>query len=108
VAARVDHPLCARLYVRQSRQAERLGLAQRRAGLLAGLTGRVLEVGAGNGLNFAHYPSSVTELVAVEPEPRLREHARRAAREAPVSVTVVDAVAEQLPFEDGCFDAAVA
>ena len=108
MTARVEHPLCARLYVRQSEQAERLGLARRRSQLLEGLSGKVLEVGAGNGLNFAHYPASVSELVAVEPEPHLRAHAERAAREAPIAVTVVDAVAEALPFEDGAFDAAVA
>jgi ubiquinone/menaquinone biosynthesis C-methylase UbiE len=106
--ARVEHPLCARLYVRQSEQAERLGLAARRAQLLDGLAGKVLEVGAGNGLNFPHYPAAVTELVAVEPEPHLREHARRAAAEAPVPVTVVDAVAEELPLPAAEFDAAVA
>jgi ubiquinone/menaquinone biosynthesis C-methylase UbiE len=105
---RIDHPVCARLYVRQSEQAERLGLAARRAQLLDRLTGKVLEVGAGNGLNFAHYPASVTEVIAVEPERHLREHALSAAREAPVAVTVVDAVAEELPFAAGAFDAAVA
>jgi SAM-dependent methyltransferase len=105
---RVDHPLCARLYVRQSEQAERLGLAERRAQLLAGLSGRVLEIGAGNGLNFGRYPTAVTALIAVEPEPHLREHAERAAREAPIPVTVVDAVAEELPFAAEEFDAAVA
>jgi ubiquinone/menaquinone biosynthesis C-methylase UbiE len=104
----IEHPLCARLYVRQSRQAERLGLAQRRDQLVAGLSGRVLEIGAGNGLNFAHYPASVTEVIAVEPEPHLREHAERAARDALVPVAVVDAVAEELPFADAEFDAAVA
>ena len=108
MAARVDHPLCARLYVRQSREAERLGLAQRRAQLLDGLAGRVLEVGAGSGLNFAHYPASVTEVIAVEPERHLRELAQRAGRAAPVPVTVVDAVAEELPFATAAFDAAVA
>jgi hypothetical protein len=46
MAARVEHPLCARLYVRQTEQAERLGLADRRAQLLAGLSDRVLEIGA--------------------------------------------------------------
>jgi ubiquinone/menaquinone biosynthesis C-methylase UbiE len=100
--------LCARLYIRQSGQAERLGLAARRAQLLDGLAGKVIEVGAGNGLNFAHYPAAVTEVSAVEPEPHLREHADAAAREAPIPVTVVDAVAEELPFADGSFDAAVA
>jgi ubiquinone/menaquinone biosynthesis C-methylase UbiE len=108
MATRVDHPLCARLYVRQSREAERLGLAARRGQLLGGLAGKVLEVGAGNGLNFAHYPPSVTGVVAVEPERHLRELAQRAARDAPVPVTVVDAVAEELPFTTAEFDAAVA
>jgi ubiquinone/menaquinone biosynthesis C-methylase UbiE len=104
----VDHPLCARLYARQSEQADRLGLAARRAQLLDGLTGRVLEIGAGNGLNFAHYPAAVTEVVAAEPERHLRALAERAAPGAPVPVTVIDAVAEELPFSDGAFDAAVA
>jgi ubiquinone/menaquinone biosynthesis C-methylase UbiE len=105
---RVEHPLCARLYIRQSHQAERIGLAARRAQLLDEIGGTVVEVGAGNGLNFGHYPTTVTAVTAVEPEPHLREHAQRAAREAPVAVTVVDAVAEELPFADGTFDAAVA
>jgi ubiquinone/menaquinone biosynthesis C-methylase UbiE len=108
MAARVEHRVCARLYVRQSEQAERLGLADRRAQLLVGLFDRVLEIGAGNGLNFAHYPSAVTEVIAVEPEPHLRRHAERAARKAPVPVTVVKAVAEELPFAAAEFDAAVA
>jgi ubiquinone/menaquinone biosynthesis C-methylase UbiE len=108
VAGQVDHPLCARLYVRQSRQAERLGLARRRAELLDGLAGKVLEVGAGNGLNFGHYPASVSEVTAVEPERHLREHAERATGHASVPVTVVDAVAEHLPFPPAAFDAAVA
>lgn len=108
MAVVVDHPLCARLYVRQSQQADRLGLAARRAQLLDGLAGKVLEVGAGNGLNFAHYPASVTDVIAVEPEPHLRELAVRAARDARVPVSVVDAVGEELPFASAAFDGAVA
>jgi len=107
MASSVDHPLSARLYVRQSEQAERLGLAARRAELLDGLAGTVVEVGAGNGLNFAHYPATVTKVLAVEPEPRLRELACRAARDAPVPVTVLDGVAEALPCDSSAFDAAV-
>ena len=75
---------------------------------LAGLSGRVFELGAGTGGNFAHYPETVTALTAAEPEPYLRERAIEAARAAPVPVDVVDAVADELPFEDGSFDAAVA
>jgi ubiquinone/menaquinone biosynthesis C-methylase UbiE len=76
--------------------------------MLAGLTGRAIEVGAGNGLNFALYPSTVTEVVAVEPERYLREHAQAAANQAPIPVTVLDGVGGRLPGEDGSFDAGVA
>lgn len=76
--------------------------------LLAGLSGRVLEVGAGNGLNFAHYPPVVEEVVALEPEPYLRQKARQAATRAPIPVRVADGDASRLPFESGSFDAAVA
>jgi ubiquinone/menaquinone biosynthesis C-methylase UbiE len=74
----------------------------------AGLTGRVVELGAGNALNFPHYPASVTEVVAVEPEDYLRALAEEAAAAAPITANVVDAVADHLPFADGSFDAAVA
>jgi DNA-binding response OmpR family regulator len=65
-------------------------------------------VGAGNGLNFAHYPPAVTEVLAVEPEPYLRGLAEVAARQAPVSVRVVDSSADALPAADASMDAAVA
>lgn len=65
-------------------------------------------MGAGNGRNFAHYPEAVTEVLAVEPEPNLREGALQAAKSAPVSVRVVDGVASRLPAEDGSFDAGIA
>lgn len=103
----VRHPLFARLFVRAAAKAEAAGQTEHRRELLAGLTGRVLEVGAGHGLNFAHYPNEVSEVVAVEPEPYLRGRAEQAARQAPVPITVVAATAETLPFEDDTFDAAV-
>jgi ubiquinone/menaquinone biosynthesis C-methylase UbiE len=103
----VNHPLFARIQARASAVEERRGGAERRRQLLAGLSGRVVEVGAGTGVSFAHYPASVREVVAVEPEPNLRERAREAARRAPVPVTVVDGLAEQLPLADASMDAAV-
>jgi ubiquinone/menaquinone biosynthesis C-methylase UbiE len=66
-----------------------------------------VEVGAGNGLNFAHYPAGVTEVVAVEPEPYLRERAAERAAAAPVTVTVVDGLADALPLQDASVDAVV-
>ena len=104
----VRHPLFARLYVRISGQEEKVGRAEHRRRTLAGLTGRVVELGAGNGLNFGHYPPGVSEVVAVEPEPLLRAHAERAAAAAPVPVRVVDGVAGALPLEDESCDAGVA
>jgi ubiquinone/menaquinone biosynthesis C-methylase UbiE len=102
----VQHPLFARAFHRLSALMER-ELGDQRDELLAGLSGRILELGAGNGANFAHYPSTVEEVIAVEPEPYLRAKATQAAARAPRPVTVVDAVADALPVEDACIDAAV-
>jgi ubiquinone/menaquinone biosynthesis C-methylase UbiE len=103
----VRHPLFARMYARFSLGAERSGVAEHRQALLKDLTGQVIEIGAGNGMNFAHYPATVSEVLAVEPEPYLRRLAERAAPRAPVQVRVVDGLAERLPAGDGSFDAAV-
>lgn len=79
-----------------------------RVQLLNGLCGRVIEVGAGNGMNFRHYPQTTDEVVAVEPENYLRGQAEQAARDARVPVRVRAGVAEDLPAGDDEFDAAVA
>jgi len=87
---------------------EERGTADHRRRLLAGLHGHVIEVGAGNGLNFRHYPEAVAEVVALEPEPYLRDLAVAAAGQASVPVRVVDGAADRLPAGDGAFDAGVA
>jgi ubiquinone/menaquinone biosynthesis C-methylase UbiE len=98
-----EHPLFARAW---SSVLGRNAMGWRdRDALVAGLRGRVLEIGAGDGLNFEHYDNAVTEVVAVEPEPHLRA---KAAARGIARVAVVDGVAERLPFEDGSFDAVVA
>ncbi len=104
----VRHPIVARMWDRISIKAERRGQGEHREELLRGLSGRVIEVGAGNGINFAHYPPSVEHVLAVEPEPHLRERAREAGERARVPVEVVDAVGQRLPAEDEAFDAGVA
>jgi ubiquinone/menaquinone biosynthesis C-methylase UbiE len=104
----VSHPIFARLYASQSVKAERRGLAEHRLRLLSGLAGRVIEVGAGNGLNFPHYPNSVEQVLAVEPEDYLRERALEAAREAPVPIEVRAGLAERLPADDESFDVGIA
>lgn len=104
----VHHPLFARYYARVSVTAEsRWGMAGVRERLLAGLSGRVIEIGAGNGLNFSHYPGAVSEVVAIEPERRLRRLAVEAALRAEVPVDVVPGAAEALPVKSEAFDAVV-
>jgi ubiquinone/menaquinone biosynthesis C-methylase UbiE len=104
----VPRPRFARMYMRAARTAEERGAAEHRRRLLEGLAGTVLELGAGHGLNFPHYPSGVIEVIAVEPEPTLRAEAAEAATRAPVPVRVIAGVADELPLSDASVDAAVA
>ncbi|MFF0162544.1 class I SAM-dependent methyltransferase [Streptomyces sp. NPDC005263] len=104
----VHHPLFARYYARASVSAEtRMGMGRIRARMLAGLSGRVIEIGAGNGLNFAHYPRAVSEVVAIEPERLLRRLAVESARRCEMPVDVVPGTAEALPVKSEAFDAVV-
>jgi SAM-dependent methyltransferase len=102
---RVHHPVFARLYARLAASAEAAGAAEHRDELLSGLHGRVVEVGAGPGTNFSHYPPAVREIIAIEPEPTFRARARLAASTVPVKV--VGASAAALPFANGSADAVV-
>jgi SAM-dependent methyltransferase len=102
-----QHPRFARMYEKISAESELRGTAEHRDRALAGLSGRVIEVGAGNGLNFQHYPDTVTEVVAVEPEDRLRALAEEAAARSPVLIEVIPGHGDALPFDDASFDAAV-
>ena len=87
MATTVDNPFFARMWtVMSAREPEAVRRLRREN--LAGLTGRVLEVGAGTGTNFAFYPATVTEVVAVEPERKLAAVAEHAAALAAVPVTL--------------------
>jgi ubiquinone/menaquinone biosynthesis C-methylase UbiE len=107
-ATDIKRPRFARMYPKAAARAERRGATEHRRRLLAGVSGRVVELGAGNGLNFVHYPPTVIEVVAIEPEPSLRAAAEVAAQRAGVPVTVRAGTADRLPLEDGEVDAAVA
>lgn len=105
----VHHPVFARFYARFSVKADvHAGIAAHRKELLTGLSGRVIEIGAGNGLNFPHYPSTVSEVVAIEPERHLRQLAVQAAQRCEVPVDVAPGAAEALPVKSEAFDAVVA
>lgn len=105
--ADVRHRFFSRLYPHIAETAEKKGGTKYRRELLDGLSGRVVEVGAGHGLNFGHYPQGVTEVVAVEPEPHLRQLAEDAATRAAVPVEVRAGTADALPVGDSSCDAAV-
>ncbi len=106
MAEHAAHPMFARVYARVAEISERRGGAEHRRKLLAGLRGRVIEVGAGSGANFRHYPASVAEVLAVEPEPYLRERAQHAAKKAAVAVAVTQGDADGLPDGES-FDAGI-
>jgi SAM-dependent methyltransferase len=75
--------------------------------LLAGLRGRVLELGSGDGRAFELYPPGVTSVLAVEPDPTARAQAAERAAAAPVPIEMVEGVASAIPADDGSVDAAV-
>ncbi|WP_179471759.1 class I SAM-dependent methyltransferase [Mycolicibacterium vinylchloridicum] len=100
-----DNPFFARFWKVLSAHESRAMRDLRRANLLD-LSGRVLEVGAGTGSNFAFYPDSVTEVFALEPETRLAPLAKEAAAAAPVPVTVIESTIETMPPTEP-FDAVV-
>jgi ubiquinone/menaquinone biosynthesis C-methylase UbiE len=108
VTSDLPRPRFARMYQRSSRTAERRGATEHRRRLLHGLSGTVLELGAGHGLNFPHYPRDVTEVIAVEPEPTLRAEATKAASGMSVPIRVLAGVADHVPIEDDSVDAAIA
>jgi ubiquinone/menaquinone biosynthesis C-methylase UbiE len=106
-----DHPFFARFYDRLLAGTERAGLAEMRRELLGSASGRVLELGAGTGHNLEHYGEAVSELVLAEPDPNMAKILReRLARDGTVAghSSVIEAPAEELPFDDGSFDVVVA
>jgi ubiquinone/menaquinone biosynthesis C-methylase UbiE len=99
--------LFAATYDRMSARTEKAGLATRRELLLAGAAGRVLEIGAGTGANLPYYGPAVESLTVTEPEGPMLTRLVKRARELSSSATIVQAPAEDLPFEDDSFDTAV-
>ncbi len=101
------HRFFAFAYDKLAPAIERRGTAARRATLLAGASGSVVEIGAGTGLNLGHYPDAVTEVIATEPDPHMLRRLARAAPAAGVPVRMQRARAEALPVEDASADVVV-
>jgi ubiquinone/menaquinone biosynthesis C-methylase UbiE len=100
--------LFAAMYDRGLKSTEDAGLRQMRRELLAEARGRVVELGAGTGVNIDLYPDAVADLVLVEPDPHMAKRLRAKLAGSRRRATVVEAPGERLPFEDGSFDTAVA
>jgi ubiquinone/menaquinone biosynthesis C-methylase UbiE len=102
-----EHPIFARVYDGMMARGERSGLADERRRLLAQAGGRTLEIGAGTGLNLPHYGNAVSELVLAEPDPHMARRLRKKLAAQPPRAgraEVIEAPAEELPFDDGDFD----
>ncbi|MEX0621335.1 MAG: class I SAM-dependent methyltransferase [Solirubrobacterales bacterium] len=100
--------LSARLYDPFLWWGEKSGLSERRDRLLEAATGEVLEIGAGTGLNLAHYPGGLSRLVLTEPEEHKAALLLKKAANLDLEAEFVRASAEALPFEDDSFDTIVA
>jgi len=75
--------------------------------VLAKANGEILEIGFGTGLNLGHYPEHVRHLTAVDPGVGMTRIARRRIERSHIDVDLRVQTAEELPFEDGCFDCVV-
>ncbi len=99
--------LFAALYDRMNARAEAAGLDEMRRNLLAHAEGRVLEIGAGTGINLRHYGPGLASLTLTEPERPMLQRLERRVHETASTASVLRAPAEDLPFEDDSFDTAV-
>jgi ubiquinone/menaquinone biosynthesis C-methylase UbiE len=95
------------MYDRQMRRAEKAGLTDMRATLIADAAGRVLEIGAGTGANLGHYGSAVSALTVTEPDVFMFKRLERRADAGESAPIVLRAPAEDLPFDDDSFDTVV-
>lgn len=98
------HPILARLYDPVMAGAERTVLVEHREYLSTDLSGRVLDLGAGTGALFPYLQGADIEVHAVEPDPHMRARASERAAELEMTVNLVDAEAESLPYDDAAFD----
>lgn len=97
----------ARVYDAAFVLAERRGFRDVRRDLVGQSRGCVVELGAGTGLNLDHYPQSISELHLTEPDPHMAARLRKRATSLSLDVSVVEAPAESLPFDDCSVDTVV-
>lgn len=99
--------LFAAVYDRGLKGTEDAGLREMRRETLRAAHGRTIDLGAGTGANLGLFPEAVTEFVLAEPDPHMLKKLQAKVGGSGVDVSVVEASAERLPFEDSSFDTAV-
>jgi ubiquinone/menaquinone biosynthesis C-methylase UbiE len=99
--------ITAPAYDRLMRGSEDAGVRDLRQGLVSDAAGRVLEIGAGTGLNLPHYNGNIESLVLTEPQAPMLRRLQRSVHEHAPQAQVLRAPAEDLPFEDESFDTVV-
>ena len=81
--------------------------AKHRREQLASVSGEILEIGVGTGLNLPHYPEHVREIVTAEPNPGMNERLQQRIDQTGIEVEKRVIGSEQLPFDDDSFDCVV-
>ncbi|MDZ7578519.1 MAG: class I SAM-dependent methyltransferase [Candidatus Nanopelagicales bacterium] len=102
-----EHPIFTRVYGLISRMEEGGSVGRARSQAAEGLSGRVLIVGLGPGLDLEHMPEAVREVAALEPSSSMRASAAgriAEARERGIEVELIDGVAENVPLPDASVD----
>lgn len=94
-------------YDRGFQATEEAGLREIRRELLAQARGRVLELGAGTGLNLELYPEGIEDLTLTEPDPHMIKQLREKLASSQRGAELVETPAEHLSFPDDSFDTAV-
>ncbi|MEN8233383.1 MAG: class I SAM-dependent methyltransferase [Actinomycetota bacterium] len=103
----MEHPLIARIYDTVLTPTERAGTREQRRRMMDGVTGRIVEIAAGTGLNVPFYPETADEIHAVEPDRHMVDRLVRKAPGSPVPLFLYRGDAHHLPFTDEIFDGAI-
>ncbi len=103
----MSYHLRARIYDAVLAPTERMGVRDQRRRLMDGLTGRIVEIGAGTGLNVPLYPTTADEIHALEPDQHMVGRLARRVGDSPIPLFLYRGDAHDLPFSDGVFDAAI-
>jgi ubiquinone/menaquinone biosynthesis C-methylase UbiE len=103
----MSNPLLARIYDAVLAPTEWMGVRDQRRRLMDGLSGRVVEFGAGTGLNVPLYPATAREVHVLEPDEHMLDRLRSKTDGSSTRLHLYRADAHHLPFADGMFDVAI-